>query len=728
MQDSLINGGSGPIVSKTSAYDLFILIIGILFIWGLTYFATVEVKNSDFTHSLLVSQAILEQHTVQLDAYKDQIDLAHHFDYNYRIEQINGHYYYLFPFAPSVFSLPVVWAARLMGLDMAVHDQEYTLLKLMAVITSGVVFGLIYALGRCYLGLWASFVIALVSVLGSALISTLGIGLWNMNFTVILISLSLLLLAHYDTGRAKTINPFWLGFLLFAAFWTRPTVSSFILCVLVYVFFRQRAIFFKLTLTTLTLFLLFVGWSWFTYGQLLPNYYLPSRLVATSTFWEAFYGNAFSPARGLFIFSPFFIVVLLGSLWLWRDVKKYDLFWLSLAWFGLFYLAVSRKNEDWWGGHQYGPRLLTDGLPALVLITIFLWQALSQRSLAVRAIALSSYVILGTLGIFINSYQGLYNPNTYLWNKSPNIDNYPEYLFDWKYPQFLATTESLRLRRLEHQQARISPYPLGNNLDFKSQQAVFWNWYEPETGWRWTQGPSSWLVFKLDQDVVDPTKQYILEILGGSVQGQEVKVSLNGTNIGKLNLERFTGDLPQTQKVAFPGALLKENELNQVQFDLPDQVGQANESDRTAGMAFVWLKIYPFTGETSGVTYFNSNAFETGFSHAEKNWRWTDNTTAVINYSLGSVTPGQPYVIEITAGALGVQTVEVWLNDKPVGTLTFEGVEPKTLSLPVEGNLLKTNDSNKIQFLIPNASIPAGDSRQLGLAFVSLNIRTLDHP
>lgn len=714
------------IVSKTRLYDLLILISGVLLVWGVTYFATVEVRNSDFTHSLLVSQAILEQGTVQLDAYKFRVDLAHHLDYNYRIEQVNGHYYYLFPLASSVFSLPVVWVAWLMGLDMAIHDQEYILLKLMAVITSGLVFGLIYALARCYLNPPASLVIALVSVLGSTLISTLGTGLWNMNVTVILICLSLLLLARYDTGWAKTINPFWLGFLLFAAFWARPTVSPFIFGVLVYVFLRQRSIFLKLILTTLSLFLLFVGWCWLTYGQLLPNYYLPSRLAATPNFWEAFYGNALSPARGLFVFSPFLTLVVVGGLLFFHRLKQYDLFWLSLAWFSLYYLAVSRKNEDWWGGHQFGPRLLTDGLPALILITIFLGKAINESVPAWgQRAALAGYLLLGGVAIFINTFQGLYNPSTYLWNKSPNIDNYPEYLFDWRYPQFLATAESLRLRQLEHQQARISPYPLGNTLDFKSQQAVFWNWYEPETDWRWTQGASAWLVFKLDQGVIDPAKQYTLEILGASVQGQTAQVSLNGTEIGKLNLEKFTGTLPQTQTIAFTGALLNENGLNQVQFDLPDLVGQANQPGRTAGMAFVWLKIYPFTGQTSGVTYFNSEAFETGFSHAEKNWRWTDNSNAVINYSLGPVAPNQPYVIEITAGALGIQPVEVRLNGQLAGVLTFEGSEPQTLTLPIEDNLLRANNSNKIQFLIPNASIPPGDSRRLGLAFVSLNIR---HP
>ena len=54
------------------------------------------------------------------------------------------------------------------------------------------------------------------------------------------------------------------------------------------------------------------------------------------------------------------------------------------------------------------------------------------------------------ISIFINTYQGLYNPATGKWNNSPNIDEYPDYLFDWKYPQFMATPKLLKERELYH--------------------------------------------------------------------------------------------------------------------------------------------------------------------------------------------------------------------------------------------------------------------------------------
>lgn len=179
-----------------------LMLIGGLAVFGLSYFATVEIINGDFTHTLLVSQAILEHQTVQLDAYKERVDHARHLDYNYRIEQVNGHYYYLFPVGPSLLLLPVVWIANLLGRDMAIHEQEYELIKLLASISSAIIFVLVYKICTYYLKPLPSLIITLISVLGSSLISTLGVALWNMHFTLLFILLSLLLLVRYETGRA----------------------------------------------------------------------------------------------------------------------------------------------------------------------------------------------------------------------------------------------------------------------------------------------------------------------------------------------------------------------------------------------------------------------------------------------------------------------------------------------------------------------------------------------
>jgi hypothetical protein len=76
-------------------------------------------------------------------------------------------------------------------------------------------------------------------------------------------------------------------------------------------------------------------------------------------------------------------------------------------------------------------------LPGLAIFAI---SGLWRRSV------LALFVAASLLAIFINTYQGLYNPLTAAWNARPNIDEHPELLFDWDHPQWLASKDSLRDR------------------------------------------------------------------------------------------------------------------------------------------------------------------------------------------------------------------------------------------------------------------------------------------
>jgi hypothetical protein len=696
-----------------------ILIAAGLLVLAVTYFAPLKTARSDPAMSLLVSQLILEHQTTALDVYRDAVDERFAFEHNYRVEQKNGHYYYLFPLAPSVFALPAVWLANRLGLNMLIPEEEYLLQGILSPLTCVAIFFILYQICRGYLDSRPALVIALIFTLGSSLVSTLGTALWNMNVAVLFVCLSLLLVARRDTDHTRRINPLLLGFFLFAAFWSRPTVTPFIVVVFGYVLLRHRPLFMPLAATAGGFLLLFVAWSWLTYGQMLPDYYAPGRLSSPQTFWEALYGNSFSPGRGIFVFSPFLAWVLVGALWFWRDLKKYDLFWFSLIWFGLHLLSISRKYPDWWGGHQFGPRLLTDGLPALLLVSALLWREVAARGgRRTQGVALAGYLLLGTAGIFINSYQGLYNLYTDQWNKNPDIDRNPHYIFEWRYPQFLADAASIQRRRFEYEQGRLGTYALGDPLTPTDSRLLFWGWRVPEkAGWRWTETPDPRLLFKLEAGVVDPAQTYALELVAGSAKGQPLRVSLNQAEMGGATLEAFRGTMPAPIRLTFPGRLLADGAINTLEFTLPDAPGE------TDGIALVSLKIYPFTGEErEGVNYFESEFFRAGFSHVEQGWRWTDGLTATLVYPLEAVDPQQPYTLELLAGALDTQEVQVMVNGTPAGSMTFAGFEPQTRQVTLGGATLKAQSLNSIELRLPQAAIPPGDSRRLGLAFVAARI------
>jgi hypothetical protein len=689
-------------------------------IFGLVYFAPNKYQGSDPRYALLVSQSIIEHQTITLDAYKDKCekdDPLHNFDRDHSIHKTDGHYYYAYPIGTSIFSVPFVWVATLMGKDMSIVEDDAATQSFISAALCVLAFVIIYKICRCYLDIISSLLIAIISMLGSSLASTMGTALWSHDFAVIFVALSILLLALYESGKINAINPFLLGFLLFSAYLCRPTASIFIMVVLVYVYFRHRGVFLRLVITSLALFLFFIAWSWLQYRQLLPFYYtLGSKLTPSSNFGPALSGVLLSPSRGIFVFSPFFVLIVVGLLLFFRRLKTQAMFWLSGVWFCLHVAAISTWDM-WWGGHSYGPRLLTDIVPALILITILLWKEISQRSgLRTRRIVSIGYTTLGLAAIFINSYQGLYNINTARWNSYPSIDKYPKLLFNWKYPQFLATSQSLHDRYSEHIQDLLHDldnYSLGDQVTYANDKAVFINWDEPvaDEHWRWSQSTSPQIALKLDD--VDPRREYIMEILLGGPWDQEVDVMLNDTKIGHLLLPAYTGSMPEAQTLVFSGRLLENRGLDTLGFHAS-----------SPWLAFASLEIHPLLGDKGYINYFDGDFFQTGFSGAEKGWRWTDGAVATIVYPLTTIDVKKDYTMKISSGALGVQEIGIVLNGTHIGILTFEGFEPQTQTLTFSGTLLR--DTNTIDFHIPNASIPEGDSRRLGLAFVSLSIAPVD--
>src|SRR5690606_10451774 len=129
--------------------------------------------------------------------------------------------------------------------------------------------------------------------------------------------------------------------------------------VLFFVFTYSRLSAIKAGLLFVTLQGAFVLFSFYEFGQMLPDYYLPKRLSG-GYFYEALYGNLFSPGRGLLVYSPFIVFAWLcfrysGKLWgLNRS------WWLiGLAWPILHWVFISRFPH-WWAGWSYGARLMTD--------------------------------------------------------------------------------------------------------------------------------------------------------------------------------------------------------------------------------------------------------------------------------------------------------------------------------------------------------------------------------
>ena len=144
-------------------------------------------------------------------------------------------------------------------------------------------------------------------------------------------------------------------------------------------------------------------------------------------------GVLVSPSRGLFVYAPVLVFPVVGlAAWLVRR-RVGVLACAALA--AAVGVATIAQFSVWWGGHSFGPRLLTDVLPALVLGLVPIWPAVRRRALgrALFALAFAVSVVVEIVGAFYFP-----SPRDVEWNMSPeDVDFAHERLWDWRDPQLL---------------------------------------------------------------------------------------------------------------------------------------------------------------------------------------------------------------------------------------------------------------------------------------------------
>ena len=553
----------------------------------------VSYTGSDPRATLLLSQVMIENQSIKLDQYKDD-------NYGYAIHKKNDHYYYYFPIGTSVSSIPFVWFQTvILNNDMNNRANDKIAQKFIAGIVSVMIFILLYSTAKVYLNSTLSIALALAFWMGTSFSSTLGQALWSHDFASLYALLSILLTLKITKAHRDNYWIF-LGFILFMAYLTRPTMSLLTVTIVLYLFLNKKKIIAVKTACMVGLLLVvFAVFSLFEFNQILPDYYLPKRL-SSDTFWTAFYGNIFSPSRGLLIFSPFlflFLVNIKDTFNILNDDKTLILF---LSWI-ILHLIVISKFPHWWAGWSYGPRFMTDVLPAIFLLfVIHISYSYREKSSAQKNIISFFLILTFSIAVYFNFAQGLYNKYTYSWNSAPNIDKYPEYLFDWNYPQFFHNHDR-HIKRIREHNFKINStmrieilneYKLKNTQDIASKTSYKFNaqeisygygWSYPEKNFIWSTGKDSELA------VILPNKKYIgiFTLKVHALGKQKINVYLNDILIGK-NQDIIGNEII---KFSFEADILKYDEFNAIKFEYSNPHKSNSNDPRILAMALISIGI-----------------------------------------------------------------------------------------------------------------------------------------
>lgn len=584
------------------------LVAGILFITALVVFWFSPVSQvSDSHYSLLLSESLLKHRSFALDHYaiphlEPQSGVRDDYVANgsmWQIEQSNGHLYYYFPPGSSILSLPYVAFANLFRISVAREDGSYDpqaevrLETGLAAILMAAFAGVLFFTARSMLILHWAVIVTLAATFGSQIWSTTSRALWSQTWETLLVSLVILILVRRECGK-HPLNPIVLATLLAWIYFVRPGGIVVILAVSLYVFLWHRETRIKFLITGGIWLALFLVYSWIHFGQVIPNYYKPTRL-RLDLFPVALLGNLISPARGLFIYVPIllFVSYLLVSYRSYlKHTKLVALALLVIVSHLVLVSSFANRWGDWWGGASYGPRYTADLVPWFSLLAIIAVRAMltwrreqNRRSTTNLRLQLATGALLLVLSIFINA-RGALSSETWKWTQPISDRQMRALLWDWRHPQFLAGLQT------PAPLAEVPLLELNSRIDFSSADAekyLWYGWSGPEQGFRWTDGKQSTITFSVDQ-----SSDLLLQIKAATfvvpdrLRTQTVSISLNNHL-----LETREIDAPQVFTVALQKELLSKR--NVLVFDLPNATSPRalglGKDDRTLGLRVEWMEL-----------------------------------------------------------------------------------------------------------------------------------------
>ncbi|MBK6608566.1 MAG: hypothetical protein IPG24_24595 [Leptospiraceae bacterium] len=405
----------------------------LVFIYLCVWFTLTETKvfnQTDSLWSIYTTISLVREGNIDLDEYASLFPKAFHAN----LTTYNGHTYNYYPYGVSLLAAPHIWilnqwyawkgknlsdkviASSTIGLEKNISSSLLSL--------SACIFFLIslHLTNSMVKSLETVFIFSFCTLV----FSTVSRGLWQHSGSILLLSLTLYgFLTERKQWMILSAIP------LFFSYVVRPTN------LLPIVFFSLIAIY---RLKLKSVFFLGQGFlvlsiffyiNFLLFGSIVHPYYDFRKVSGSDSFYEALVANLFSPGRGLFIYSPIFIFSIYG-IYLKKKMEKLSVFDYAIFSIVILHWILVSRNLNWWGGHSYGYRLLSDTIPFFIYYLIFSVQYIDKRTI------MYGFLLFTLLISFYINFKGAQYMETYLWNLVPdNIDTNSARNWNWKDFPFL---------------------------------------------------------------------------------------------------------------------------------------------------------------------------------------------------------------------------------------------------------------------------------------------------
>ena len=391
------------------------------------------IPAGDTAPAALMPFAIAGDHTMTFDRYASWYRQSQHMSPNWFRRLGDGHYYSSYPVALPLLLTPF-YAPVVVPLDVQHMPVDQVVLlariceKVSASLVAAVSVAAFLALAEKLTNRRAALWLTVVYALGSETWAISSQALWQHGASELAVILGLLCLVRASEQPGRTLPAVSAGLCAGLAVAVRLSNVIFLLVTGGYVLlsrwdrarkaaFSAAAMVFPAATLAYNL-VLFAGPSGGYTGARLYN---GNLLRGVS-------GLLFSPSRGLLVFSPIFILSVLGVfLWLrGRRPPRPEIYWICLLVAALEIPAIGQLRV-WHGGFSYGPRLLTDIVPCLVILLIPVMD-LVERSLPWRM----AFGGLLLLSISVQAIGAFCYPNGH-WDALPvSVDRHRERIWDWR--------------------------------------------------------------------------------------------------------------------------------------------------------------------------------------------------------------------------------------------------------------------------------------------------------
>ena len=382
------------------------------------------VTSFDSRWSIPTARSLLREGNTDLDEYAALLEANQY----YAIERIDGHFYASFPIGASLLAVPVVLALDITGARAGDGKIE----KVTASLIVGLTAVLLYLIARRRLDVAGALLLTFVFAFCTAAWSTASRALWQHGPSMLMLTLALWLIA-LARERPRVIQL--VGLPLAFSYVIRPMNAIPIVLLSLFVLVEHRRYFLPYLLWTLPVAVPFVWYALSVYHSVLPPYYAVGKVGHAGSFAEALAGTLLSPGRGLFVFSPVFVLSIYGGwLALRRGGERLDRVLVAII---LLHWIVLSSFPIWGGGHSFGYRLFSDMVPYLTYFLIPVIAAIPTLSGRRRAVFTATFACLIAVSFAIN-YRGANTRAVYRWNSEPvNVDLQPSRVWDWHDPQFM---------------------------------------------------------------------------------------------------------------------------------------------------------------------------------------------------------------------------------------------------------------------------------------------------